>query len=83
MRRVVYVHPIEKESNLMKKKTKNIRQRKKIEICAMPDCERPIFVKMHRLCKPHAERYYKYGSPGTEPIRLRRHFKPFELTDLK
>jgi hypothetical protein len=55
----------------------------KKETCIIKNCKRPMRIKKHGLCKPHLERYYKYGTVDPSPIRELKRHKPFDLKDMK
>lgn len=41
-----------------------------METCEVTGCQRPMFVKVHRLCRPHYRRLREYGDP-TAGTRMR------------
>ena len=49
---------------------------KKSDQCVVPECQRKIFIKKHKLCKTHAHRLYQFGDPGG-PILNRKKHKPY------
>ena len=48
------------------------------EICRVPGCDRPTYIRKHRLCRGHYLRYWQTGDPGTTPIQPRRQHPAYQ-----
>jgi len=47
-------------------------------ICIVQGCRRAVVVKIHRLCRAHYLRYWKYGSVGDSAVKVRQKLKPYK-----
>ena len=54
----------------------NMRENK--NICKIKGCDRTLYVKKHRLCLSHYQRFVRTGDAGKDIIRQYRELQPFE-----
>ena len=47
-------------------------------ICKIKGCDRTLYVKKHRLCLSHYQRFVRTGDAGKDIIRKYRELQPFE-----
>lgn len=50
------------------------------EICKMKGCKRPLYIKKHKLCSAHYQRFRRFGDPGDNKIRVYRNLEPLNTS---